>query len=154
MRLRNSIRAPVRFEDEEQDTNRKGNGTKPAYPDLMRTSILPYNPNNPPAAFPSIPLTPMQDAANTEKLSDARETPNSCDDSLGSISSDGNSLSGHDLHMAHNDLKQKQDSSEQENQSRNVLVHDGPSGEVIGTTKPRESAALVSEMRLLKRTRN
>ncbi|KIW78748.1 hypothetical protein Z517_08587 [Fonsecaea pedrosoi CBS 271.37] len=57
MQLRRTVTVPTRFEDEVHNSSPNRNGTKPAYPTLLKAQIVPFNPNNPPAAFPSLPLT-------------------------------------------------------------------------------------------------
>jgi hypothetical protein len=61
MRLRNRIKAPMRFEDDPNaylnKTRKKKNGTEPAFPELLAQQVIHYNPNHPSAAFPSLPLT-------------------------------------------------------------------------------------------------
>ena len=64
MQLRKSITAPIRLEDEEPAVPPGGNGTKPARPDLMKANVIPFNPDNRPAAFPSLPLTKALPVAN------------------------------------------------------------------------------------------
>ncbi|KIX05733.1 uncharacterized protein Z518_03705 [Rhinocladiella mackenziei CBS 650.93] len=76
MQLRSNISAPVRLEEEDFSSRRKGKGparTRPAYPDLLRKQVISFDPNNPPAAFPSLPLTARKslDASQlTESLSE------------------------------------------------------------------------------------
>ena len=57
MQLRKSITVPSRLEDEEPVTPNNRNGTKPAHGALMKAASIAYNPDNPAAAFPSLPLT-------------------------------------------------------------------------------------------------
>jgi hypothetical protein len=54
MRLRTSIRAPERFEDEVDSIPAASNATKPAFPKLLREQTIPFDPHLPPAAFPSL----------------------------------------------------------------------------------------------------
>ncbi len=56
MRLRRNIRPPSRYEDEDEISRRRGNGTKPHFPDLLQSQIVPFNPDHSAAAFPSLPL--------------------------------------------------------------------------------------------------
>jgi hypothetical protein len=53
MRLRTTIQAPERFEDEDYDTPAAGNATKPAFPKLLKEQTISFDPHLPPAAFPS-----------------------------------------------------------------------------------------------------
>ena len=56
MQLRKSVTIPTRFEDEEPISPLSRNGTKPAHPGLLRAQVVAFNPDCPPAAFPSLPL--------------------------------------------------------------------------------------------------
>lgn len=71
MRLRGIIRQPNRFEDEDIHARRpyeKRNGTKPALPNLLAAQVVPFNPDQPPAAFPTCPL----DGSRTQQKEPAR----------------------------------------------------------------------------------
>jgi hypothetical protein len=76
--LRKVIRAPVRIEDEPYyiPPPTQPKCTKPLYPDLLKSGIAPFNPNLPPAVFPSLPLNsktptpPEQEPAPSESSSD------------------------------------------------------------------------------------
>jgi len=54
MRLRTTIKAPERFEDEDYDTPAASNATKPAFPRLLKEQTIFFDPHLPPAAFPSL----------------------------------------------------------------------------------------------------
>src|ERR1700756_5546133 len=60
MRLRTRIKAPERFEDEDYDTPAASNGTKPAFPRLLKEQTIFFDPHLPPAAFPSLKQTNPQ----------------------------------------------------------------------------------------------
>lgn len=66
------------------------NGTKPTYPDLLRGQIIPFNPNNPPAAFPSVSLTTTQSLEPVANLSEISSE----------VSFTQRPLSAHDLDMS------------------------------------------------------
>lgn len=55
MQLRKNISAPDRF-DEEILVTKPRSATKPAHPALMASQVVAFDPDNPPAAFPSLPL--------------------------------------------------------------------------------------------------
>lgn len=82
MQLRKSITAPTRLEDEEPNILNNNKGTKPTHPDLMKAKAVPFNPENPPAAFPSLPLTSQATTVTDENMprqsvTDDSETMNS-----------------------------------------------------------------------------
>lgn len=87
MRLRSSIRTPTRY-DEEYDENYH-DLTKPAYPELLASQTVSFNPDHPPAAFPSLALAGKEDHGPhvTSETDDQREhntrdsllTPNCCE---------------------------------------------------------------------------
>ena len=84
MRLREKVQTPRRFDEE--DYSRRRSNINPCaavpFPELMRNQITPFDPDLPPAAFPSLPLKgittqhpaetlheddePMQDVINTD----------------------------------------------------------------------------------------
>jgi hypothetical protein len=64
MQLRKSITAPARLEDEEPATPRNRDITKPAFPDSTKATAVPFNPDNSPAAFPSLPLSKVRPVTN------------------------------------------------------------------------------------------
>jgi hypothetical protein len=55
MQLRKNISAPDRF-DEEILVTKPRSATKPAHPSLMASQVVAFDPDKPPAAFPSLPL--------------------------------------------------------------------------------------------------
>lgn len=55
MQLRKNISAPDRF-DEEILVTKPRSATKPTHPALMASQVVAFDPHNPPAAFPSLPL--------------------------------------------------------------------------------------------------
>ena len=59
MRLRKAIKRPQRFEDSEvyASKDQRPHPTKPAFPELLAAQVVPFDPNAPPAAFPSLPLS-------------------------------------------------------------------------------------------------
>ncbi|OAP58329.1 hypothetical protein AYL99_07419 [Fonsecaea erecta] len=63
MQLRKCVTVPNRFEDEVHVGPASRNGTKPAFPAMLKDQIVAFNPNNPPAAFPSLPLTSVNVSA-------------------------------------------------------------------------------------------
>ncbi|EXJ89290.1 hypothetical protein A1O3_02356 [Capronia epimyces CBS 606.96] len=65
MHLRSIIKPPARYEDLEAPATQSPNATKPVYPAKLRARIVPFNPNHPPAAFPSLPLTAHQPHGST-----------------------------------------------------------------------------------------
>ncbi|KIW96141.1 uncharacterized protein Z519_03208 [Cladophialophora bantiana CBS 173.52] len=69
MQLRKSITVPTRFEDEVHAASQNRNRTKPTSAMLLKAQVVPFNPNNPPAAFPSLRLTSGNTPAarNTEE---------------------------------------------------------------------------------------
>ncbi|KIW15981.1 hypothetical protein PV08_06032 [Exophiala spinifera] len=86
MRLRRTITIPTRYEDEDPRPPRARNGTRPAYPSLLRGQVIPFNPDHPPAQFPSLPLSSSRPSAhhlqpNIESIadppSDLQEQPDS-----------------------------------------------------------------------------
>lgn len=72
MQLRKSVTIPSRYQDEAPVTDRGRNrtNTRPAYPDLLQSQVIPYNPNNPPAAFPSLPLPSKLTSATNADVTD------------------------------------------------------------------------------------
>ena len=84
MGLREKVQTPRRFDEEDYSRRRSDINPRAAvpFPELMRTQITPFNPDLPPAAFPSLPLKattpqppaetlhkvdePMQDVINTD----------------------------------------------------------------------------------------
>lgn len=76
MQLRRSIIQPDRF-DEEVMVTKPRSTTKPAYPDLMASLVVAFDPDQAPAAFPSLPLNSPSvesNAGETGALSKALET--------------------------------------------------------------------------------
>jgi hypothetical protein len=59
MRLRTTLRRPLRYEDEEEHISmpKAKKITKPEFPELLKQQVVPFNENGPAAAFPSLPLT-------------------------------------------------------------------------------------------------
>ncbi|KAL2431803.1 hypothetical protein ABEF95_013996 [Exophiala dermatitidis] len=55
--LRSIIKTPARYADRDDAQPKPRNGTRPEFPALLQATIVPFNPNHPPAAFPSLPLT-------------------------------------------------------------------------------------------------
>ena len=68
MQLRQKVTAPERFEDLVDSTASLCNGTRPAFPRLLKGQVVPFNPYLPPAAFPTLqePL-PASSHAPTSK---------------------------------------------------------------------------------------
>ncbi|KEF57838.1 uncharacterized protein A1O9_05759 [Exophiala aquamarina CBS 119918] len=64
MQLRKIVSAPNRF-DEEILVTKPRSTTKPAYPALMASQVGAFDPDNPPAAFPSLPLNSPPRRSNT-----------------------------------------------------------------------------------------
>ncbi|KIY00500.1 uncharacterized protein Z520_04185 [Fonsecaea multimorphosa CBS 102226] len=102
MQLRKCVTIPTRFEDEVHIAPQNGNGTKPAYPKLLQAQIVPFNPNNPPAAFPSLPLTSVdapvaRNPSGFEELVNVPHTVDSLSNGGLRISLDGSSAVQEDL---------------------------------------------------------
>lgn len=81
MQLRRSVTVPTRYEDEDVGLSRSHNGTKPAYPAMLKEQVVPFNPDNPPAAFPSLPLSATRSGGclvnDPEELSEVSPSMNS-----------------------------------------------------------------------------
>ncbi|KAK4948146.1 hypothetical protein LTR10_013200 [Elasticomyces elasticus] len=73
MRLRKTITIPTRFEEEDPLPAKSRNGTRPTYPALLKEQVIPFNPNHPPAAFPSLSLK-AKDASDHVQI----ETESEC----------------------------------------------------------------------------
>lgn len=56
MELRKHVSKPVRFDEDYDAHETPRPATKPAFRKMMAARIIPFNPDNPPAAFPSLPL--------------------------------------------------------------------------------------------------
>ena len=56
MRLRKSITRPQKLQDEIAYGRDSKDPTKPAFPDLLQSQVIPFNPQLLPAAFPSLPF--------------------------------------------------------------------------------------------------
>ncbi|KAK5048028.1 hypothetical protein LTR84_006218 [Exophiala bonariae] len=82
MQLRRSIIQPDRY-DEEIMVTKPRSTTKPAYPDLMASQVVAFNPDQAPAAFPSRPLNSRSTESNAgesgalSNTSEAREPKHS-----------------------------------------------------------------------------
>ena len=102
MRLRKSITAPHRYEDGYDDlpSARPKNGTKPAYPKLTAAQAVPFNPNNPAAAFPSLPLflsateEPSAPSHPAERMIVSQNTQNKHNTNGADLRKNGDSLMG------------------------------------------------------------
>lgn len=73
MRLRKTLKQPVRYEEEDINNRRpyqKRNGTKPAFPELLAEQSIPYQQPSRPAAFPSLPLDGSQAVEEDESDGD------------------------------------------------------------------------------------
>jgi hypothetical protein len=57
MRLRKNLQRPQKLLDEIQYGKKQNDPTRPANPELLRSQVVPFNPNLPPAAFPSLPFS-------------------------------------------------------------------------------------------------
>jgi hypothetical protein len=66
MRLRKNINRPRKLEDEIAYGKTIKHITTPAFPDLQRSQVVPFNPQLSPAAFPSLPIS----AANNGNADD------------------------------------------------------------------------------------
>jgi hypothetical protein len=66
MRLRKNINRPRKLEDEIAYGKTTKHITTPAFPDLQQSQVVPFNPQLPPAAFPSLPVS----AANNGNADD------------------------------------------------------------------------------------
>ncbi|EXJ72746.1 uncharacterized protein A1O5_03893 [Cladophialophora psammophila CBS 110553] len=109
MQLRKSITAPTRFEDEVHAASQNRNGTKPAFAMLLKAQVVPFNPNNPPAAFPSLPLTSVnmpatRNAEESEELASNSETLSSLSNKGLGISFVGSSADVGDILQARGQL--------------------------------------------------
>ena len=56
MRLRKIINRPQKLQDEMVFGKDLKDPTKPTFPNLLRSQVVPFNPLLPPAAFPSLPF--------------------------------------------------------------------------------------------------
>lgn len=56
MNLRKSIARPQKLQDEIAYGKNAKDPSKPAYPRLLQSQIVPFNPRLPPAAFPTLPF--------------------------------------------------------------------------------------------------
>jgi hypothetical protein len=56
MRLRTTIQRPRKLEDETEYGKKRNETTRPAMPELLQSQVVPFNPNLPPAVFPSLPF--------------------------------------------------------------------------------------------------
>lgn len=56
MRLRKAINQPQKLQDEMVFGRESKDPTKPTFPHLLRSQVVPFNPLLPPAAFPSLPF--------------------------------------------------------------------------------------------------
>src|SRR5436305_11968006 len=54
MRLRTRDQTPKRFEDHDCNSSATNTSTKPAFPKLLKDQTMSFDPNLPPAAFPSL----------------------------------------------------------------------------------------------------
>jgi hypothetical protein len=72
---RRSVNKPERYENGEHPTPRHRNvgHTKPAFPKLLAAQVVPFNPNNRSAAFPSLPLTSKSLGAENNNLNNRRQ---------------------------------------------------------------------------------
>ncbi len=99
MQLRNSITVPTRLQDEEPATPNNRNGTKPTHPQLMKAKAVPFNPDNPPAAFPSLAVTSQAVTVADRNVSEemATDDPDRLNSLLAQNSLAGNSsaIEGH-----------------------------------------------------------
>ncbi|KIV81069.1 hypothetical protein PV11_08519 [Exophiala sideris] len=73
MRLRKTITIPTRFEEEDPLPPKSRNGTRPTYPALLKEQVIHFNPNHPPASFPSLSLK-AKDASDHVQI----ETESEC----------------------------------------------------------------------------
>ena len=77
MRLRKSIQRPRKLQDEIDYGKKRNETTRPAMPELLQSQVVPFNPNLPPAAFPSLPFPTessrkVNDEAKTRTAADAQ----------------------------------------------------------------------------------
>ncbi|EXJ63988.1 hypothetical protein A1O7_00323 [Cladophialophora yegresii CBS 114405] len=148
MRLRSSITTPTRLEDEEPVTPNNRNGTKPAHPGLMKAKATPFNPNNPPAAFPSLPLTSMAMSVENKPVSEAtttgdNETENSLPDqgSLAGITSDIHGQEDSQIQTSQIGVKVEQDDTQQDQTHEEVTQKDGSADDVVARATANQDSA-------------
>jgi hypothetical protein len=56
MHLRETIHPPQKLQDEMANGKKPTDPKKPAFPRLLQSQVVSYNPHLPPAAFPSLPF--------------------------------------------------------------------------------------------------
>jgi hypothetical protein len=61
MRLRKKITRPQKLEDEVAYGKKSNDPTKPAFPHLLQSQVVSFNPDLPTAAFPSLPIASIRD---------------------------------------------------------------------------------------------
>jgi hypothetical protein len=77
MRLRKSIQRPRKLQSEAEYGTKRNDTTRPEMPELLQSQVVPFNPNLPPAVFPSIPFPTVSsrkgyDEARTRTAADAQ----------------------------------------------------------------------------------
>lgn len=60
MRLRKKVTRPQRLEDEIAYGKPSNDPTRPAFPHLLQSRVVPFNPDLPAAAFPSRPIAKVR----------------------------------------------------------------------------------------------
>ncbi|OCT53384.1 hypothetical protein CLCR_09533 [Cladophialophora carrionii] len=148
MQLRSSITIPTRLEDEEPATPKNRNGTKPAHPGLMKANTTPFNPDNPPAAFPSLPLTSMAMSVEHKHVSEAattgdNETENSIPNqgSLAGVTSDIHPQEGSQIQTSQIGVKVEQDETQQDQAHKKVAQSDGSADNATARATTNEDKA-------------
>ncbi|KIW73651.1 hypothetical protein PV04_01750 [Phialophora macrospora] len=157
MQLRSSITTPTRLQDEESLTLNNRNGTKPAHPGLMKANVISFNSDNPPAAFPSLPLTSKAPSVgNKDELKEMAavdtdtKNPFPKEGSLAGITSDIHSQENSEIQTSHINVKVEQGEPEEEvtqegGVSDNVVARAGANrNEATGATSPTTAAQTAS----------
>ncbi len=91
MRLRKKVTRPQRLEDEIAYGKTSNDPTKPAFPHLLQSRVVPFNPDLPAAAFPSRPLAKSRDGkgdGETLAQRDAKFDESSSGQSITALSAD------------------------------------------------------------------
>ncbi|KAJ9608247.1 hypothetical protein H2200_007235 [Cladophialophora chaetospira] len=136
MQLRKSITIPARLEDEEPVTPNNRNGTKPAHAGLMKATLIPFNPDNPPAAFPSLPL--MSKAAPAADIAEADDVATGDSETLSSLPKQtslvGVSSEDEEEEPSHDETSQIDPTDEQDSVEQDETPESATEREVLSLT--------------------
>ncbi|ETI27904.1 hypothetical protein G647_00353 [Cladophialophora carrionii CBS 160.54] len=151
MQLRSSITIPTRLEDEEPATPKNRNGTKPAHPGLMRANTTPFNPDNPPAAFPSLPLTSMAMSVENKNVSEAATTGDNVTEnsipnegSLAGVTSAIHRQEDSQVQTSQIGVKVEQDETQQDQTHKKVTQNDGSADNAMARAITNQDKATVA----------